>query len=428
MVCVKCHNVIDIPGAKFCVVCGWPLEQPCPYLCGADVLLRAGLKATPRCRSCGRPFAACLACGRLHKATELVCANEGQRLVQTSDVWSGVAGDNSGAAWARLQAIGTAPPVTGPVLPEGGFSGLACTNGILYYAHGSSVRSMRPGGANGVVGDLGQPDLGTWSLIASGHSVYFAAGHRLSIIEVGAESVSSIEGRVLAQTCSDAGWFGVSQAPSGEVRFHAEPGGDCPLPFPSNSLAGVYTSDGWIVVAERNGRAWRYRNLELEPINEPWSNLQLAWVYGSRLYLLGNDCLQSLEPDSGRLVHQWNLGPTPITCAPAVSDDACYLFVGDGEYRVLGLNGTVEGTHSHNFGFVSQACGLTINNTRAMMVVGRGSADKRVGAFNLEGGAVLRVYYTAPPNAPVNFAIADDRVYVASAEPHSTRVRAYEVA
>ncbi len=106
--CVKCGEVVptQVPEAMFCVHCGRPVGQKCPY-CGNQyvALLQDDGRVEKGCRSCGQFFKFCRACGRLHRITHDRCATPGcgQPLYESSTAFPFTFGPLNGTRTCVIQ-------------------------------------------------------------------------------------------------------------------------------------------------------------------------------------------------------------------------------------------------------------------------------------------------------------------------------------
>lgn len=426
-VCVKCGRVADVPAARFCVGCGWPLVQPCPYSCGAEVPLQAAAGPTARCPGCQRPFAACPDCGRLHNARATKCLNEDRTLTTTSHLWSGPSGHPTGTGWASLAGFTPGVPEPGPHIEGGAFSGLACVDGKFYYAEGGRIHLFNGAHDAHVIPDLGAPDLSEGSLIASRHSLYYAGGGNLSIVELGTHAVTTRNIKVLAHVASTNLWHGVCASPAGGLVLSVEDRTDIPLDFGPDTLLSIHAGNSAVVITEINGRSWRLKDAELTLLSAADWITVMSWLHDDTLYQLGQTRMRSIDCATGAVIHIWDFGQIQPTCAPAMCEDTGYIFFGDSQFLTFKSNGEVGARAQHGFGQVSQACGVSSPAGKAMLVVGREHSGKSVNMFRVDGGQLLAVLYRGGPSATMGFAVAENLVFVASAELHNTRVRAYAV-
>lgn len=99
--CLRCNTPIpdSVDNARFCVGCGWPVSQPCPYGCVQILSMRDGSNMPPAtCGRCGGFLTYCTSCGRLHRIDEELCSTPdcNTRLKETTEAFASPAGPLDG--------------------------------------------------------------------------------------------------------------------------------------------------------------------------------------------------------------------------------------------------------------------------------------------------------------------------------------------
>lgn len=305
---------------------------------------------------------------------------------------------------------------------------MACVDGKLYYAEDGRLHLFGGTCDAHVIPDLGVPDLAEGSLVASRHSLYYAGGGNLSIVDLGTHTVTTKNVQVLAHVASSHLWHGVCLTSAGDLKLVVEDGTDIPLEFAPADLLAVHASCDKMMVTEKNGRSWRMLGKDLAPITDADWETVVSWIHDDTLYQLGQRKMRSVDCATGAVAHIWDFGQQiQPSCVPAMHEGTGYIFFGDSLFISFRCNGEVGAVTPHGFGLVNQACGVSLPIGTAMLVVGREHNSKSVNLFRVEGGQLLTVFYVGASSAAMSFAVAEGVVYVASAEKHNTRVRAYAV-
>ncbi len=107
--CIRpgCETPEVIPGARFCIACGYALRQPCP-VCAAQTLVGGGELDDGRCAHCATPLRVCATegCGRIHNATARVCECSNRSALEPLPLrWSTPTGPENGTRSFAVPAL-----------------------------------------------------------------------------------------------------------------------------------------------------------------------------------------------------------------------------------------------------------------------------------------------------------------------------------
>ena len=310
MKCFLCATPVpeDALAPNFCIECGRPLTQPCPYEAasyqpGAAPTLRlplcdaAGL-ATTSCKSCGGLFKACDTCLRLHELDCTACRtpNCAGRLHEPIAAYPGAAGAFDGARKAHWPwSMVAKQPVTQHI--EGLYAlafryglliGVSSRNLLVYQWEGGEWKQMH------VLGLVNSGDLSARSLqLEQGRAFVLGQDRALVFSLVGGLSKQLEEaGTFLHQAVGPRWWLRAAQGGrllltdcetwhTAESRLPAEAGevtaiaSDAQQAYLATARGHVYGVDG------ANGQA-----VYLAQHKQRWVRIA---VQDSRLALLGYD-------------------------------------------------------------------------------------------------------------------------------------------
>jgi hypothetical protein len=178
--CYRNRDHLGPDGARFCVQCGTPLVQPCPYDRTHSLRVVDAEGRSPRaCPHCGGLLRACSRCRRLHDLRQVSClttACGGRALPTEQDGWATYGGGPGRQGVARVSRApnGARKAWTLPPLP-GSRSEVISSYGNLYAAVGDRLMLAQTGGHEPIRADLP-------AAILDSEGVLMAEGGRLFVL------------------------------------------------------------------------------------------------------------------------------------------------------------------------------------------------------------------------------------------------------
>lgn len=103
--CLNCQSDASPQDARFCVMCGYALQQPCAYRTCPDVTLGTLKAARASCPHCKRFYRVCSHCHRLHTLSETRCRTarcNNQSLTEPFPAFDGAQGDEKHSFSVRV--------------------------------------------------------------------------------------------------------------------------------------------------------------------------------------------------------------------------------------------------------------------------------------------------------------------------------------
>ena len=416
--------------AKYCVQCGWPVQQECPYECGTIIpLLDLSGRSTPICPSCAKPFLLCTRCGRLHGTRESHCLTIGCGLPLTSafDVWPLENGSPSGSTWVKGGNEFEGSVVASPAHNPGPILGPVCSGGSVFFVVGSTLRRWRPGDGEMPVPDLPAPDI-DGPLSATGSAIYFVGGGGLHRFDLQNLDRTTFQGVVLAQVVTSSQWVGVQivnniprfRGIADEILFDRpafESAAGVPRMFAHADKVYALSSEGRLELIERD-RTSTLVQLESAPH-------LMAWFHANSFYCWGIDrIIRRYDLSTFSLLRTWQLESDP-TCPPILNKDTGFAFQRNGQYQEFYLDGGLGRVRNHSFGSISSAIGVTVHDRSAAIVVGRTTQGRQVASFYLDTGQLKRNMHLAGDGDSIKVALADGLVYIACSGVAPCRIRSY---
>lgn len=434
MNCIKCRTQSDVDDASYCIKCGWPLVQPCPY-CEQQVgLLREG-RPTPKCPHCKQVFAVCPPpCGRLHQVGEQKCLNEGNDLVATCELWANQTGGPSRTHTIQWPALPSPDRVrAGPNELTGEIFGLVATGRCFYYAwreptrNHAVVKGISLDGDDFTWPDLGIPARVDDALVAVRDATYYidqGGWHRLD----GTGRRESFDGTIIAQASLGDHWGGVVVGPSGvQIRLGESTLGELPSDFDQNCFA-LLSDFGPTWISRVDGTIWRAdagRLLKLGGSDQP---VVQAWAFQERIYALTESgLLSSHQAQTGELIHQWRINGFEFDTPAVMIGDYGYIFHDDGQFSTFYIHGGTPEVKQHSYGRVNQVAGMQLESADEglALVSGRTQEGRQIAAVGLTSCRTHELYFKAHATSKVLFALADQTIAVAVSAKGDVRVRMY---
>ncbi|MBX7135934.1 MAG: zinc ribbon domain-containing protein [Fimbriimonadaceae bacterium] len=330
-----------VAGATFCVQCGMPVVQKCPYPnCGkGPVPLRTGDVPTSLCPFCGQEFLYCSRSGRLHPtyiATSETPGCEGVVLMSSLRSWP-MAGGSPRQEWsveaAKPIAV-TKPEMLQPMEkpPTGfGIGAIISVGGNWIYAHGAALRTYRPGSASRQCGLTEVLPTESWRLLAWRGKVYAVGARTVDIVDASAFlRERTMAGQFVAQTHSSEHWVG-AQVEAGKTQLvfvtsSGETVATHPLVTPPDGFPRLAATDQ-AVFAAAGSRLSRVTVSESQPIAEIVGEILSISIVGEGIVsLVARDGMRlDVRDFDGGTIGEIDLGCATAYRHPVTMDGRIYV-------------------------------------------------------------------------------------------------------
>jgi hypothetical protein len=438
-VCARCSNIASRADARFCVHCGWPLVQACPYpACGQEVaLLAEDGRPTRRCPVCKRPLKACADphCRRLHTYAAERCLNEhGHPLMVADPDWVHEAGTP-----ARTFSIGMPDPVVGAAqlnsTPDyrADIQAMVSVAGEVVFVVGGMMHTWQPGSATTDPTPLGETlPPGPWRLLSVGGSFFVVGAGQVQIFPFGGSSaIGRFPGRFFSQTSLGRRWVGLRAAERGcEVEFRDEAGTliACHwLDARAEDSLPIVGGPNAVWVATTDGRIWK--------IDEHGASETSGPEVGSVSYAaFGRGFVRVGQKEGKTFVSQGDLiqpveGLVAPSCPPMIDREGQVWVVGGSPSEAYVLNPyTLSVVNRIPLLVQHAAAAILLEGTSATMaVVGLDANRRTVRLIAMPAGGQIAEPYQTGPSAALLLASGDGMLHVGVRFMGDHRVRSYKL-
>lgn len=328
--CPSCTAEKATPDAQYCTVCGYPLVQPCPYLCGEEgVSLREGEEPRLRCPRCTRPYHVCKNCGRLYTTAATRCETrkcDGRPVASPQIAWGG-----HGASSARTFTVPSPVRLVtnrasrsspGVEAPKGEVMG------AVLYAGGWIVGSQGDRGWRvGLDGKAGTPlDLGqkippdNWRVVAGHDRMFCVHANGVVVVDLPTwEKQRPFDGVFRDQVFTGQRWLGIRLEEEATVLEERDVDGQStqePVRLPNIGYRVLAADDDVAWVGFGDGRVYRVEaGMAREVYSAPDYGVEHIALTSSGPVILERSqggCRVTILPPDGATTHQAALKGAPL--------------------------------------------------------------------------------------------------------------------